>query len=101
MTVKGLRVSAQRASFWRCGRRWTSEPIELPIDTLTTGEVATLRAEAQLVVEDIDLDIEVDTNTDPNLALVSPAATKASPTAKTKAKPKAKPKAKATPPPTV
>jgi hypothetical protein len=51
----GLRVRSVPASFWRAGRKWTKEPQEIPVSALSKPQVTALRAEPNLVVEDIEL----------------------------------------------
>ena len=51
----GLRVRSVPASFWRAGRKWTKEPQEIPVSSLSKPQVTALRAEPNLVVEDIEM----------------------------------------------
>ncbi len=54
-SVPGLRVRALAAGFRRAGRAWPLEPIEVPLGSFKEDEVAALRAEPLLVVEDCEL----------------------------------------------
>ncbi|GEO82275.1 HI1506-related protein [Pararhodospirillum oryzae] len=50
-----LRVSARRPGFRRAGRAWDTAPTDLNPETLTAEQVAALKAEPMLVVEEIAL----------------------------------------------
>ncbi len=53
--IPGLRVRSVPPSFWRSGRQWTREAQEVPTSAFTLDQVAALRGEPNLVVEDIEL----------------------------------------------
>ncbi|MBI3130522.1 MAG: hypothetical protein HYZ13_04120 [Acidobacteria bacterium] len=53
--IPGLRVRSVPASFWRAGRKWTKEPQEVPASAFSKAQIALLRAEPNLVVEDVEL----------------------------------------------
>jgi hypothetical protein len=53
--VPGLRIRSVPASFWRAGQRWTKEPQEVPASAFSKAQIALLRTEPNLVVEDIEL----------------------------------------------
>lgn len=55
--VPGLRVRAQVNGFRRAGRAWSAESVDVAASEFTKAQIEALRAEPQLVVEDIDLDI--------------------------------------------
>jgi hypothetical protein len=55
---KALEVTARRASFWRAGLQFTTEPRVLPLAELSAEQAEQIRAEGdggQLVVTEIDL----------------------------------------------
>lgn len=58
--IPGLRVRSVPASFWRAGRKWTKEPQEIPVSDFSKAQLTALRAEPNLVVEDIDLVAKVE-----------------------------------------
>lgn len=58
--VPGLRVRSVPASFWRAGRKWTKEPQEVLVSALSKAQIAALKAEPNLVVEEIDLPAEAE-----------------------------------------
>lgn len=53
--VVGLRITAAREGFRRCGRAWSKRPTEIPVAGLSEAEVAALMAEPMLTVEEITL----------------------------------------------
>lgn len=53
--VIGLRISAKRDGFRRAGRAWSVQPTEIPLAGLSDADVAALKAEAMLTVEEITL----------------------------------------------
>jgi len=53
--IPALRVRRVPPSFWRAGRHWSKVPQEVPVSTFTKAQVAALKAEPNLVVEDIEL----------------------------------------------
>ena len=53
--IPALRVRSVPASFWRSGRQWTREPQEIPLSAFSDAQIAALRAEPNVVVEDIEL----------------------------------------------
>jgi len=52
----GLRIHALTGGFRRCGRAWGAEPVDAPLAEFTSAQVAQLRAEPLLAVEDIEID---------------------------------------------
>lgn len=55
--VPGLRVRALVNGFRRAGRAWSVESVDVPLADLNKVQVAQLRDEPQLVVEDIEIDV--------------------------------------------
>jgi hypothetical protein len=53
--VPGLRVRALVEGFRRAGRAWSVLSVDVPLADFKKDEVAALRAEPQLVVEDCEL----------------------------------------------
>jgi len=53
--ISAIRVRSVPISFWRAGRRWTKTPQEVPVSAFSKVQLAALRAEPNLVVEDIEL----------------------------------------------
>lgn len=53
--VKALRVTARRDSFRRCGRKFGAEPVDIPLSELKKGEAETLKADKQLVVQEVEI----------------------------------------------
>lgn len=53
---KGLRIVARKDLFRRCGRAFGAEPVVIPLTDVSAGEVEILKAEAQLVVVDVDIE---------------------------------------------
>lgn len=51
----GLRVTSKRDGFRRGGREWSGST-ELALDALSKDQLAQIRAEPLLIVEDIELD---------------------------------------------
>ncbi len=55
--VAALRVTlvgvTRSGGFYRCGRYWTATPVLVPVGSLTEDEIARLRAETMLSVEDL------------------------------------------------
>ncbi len=54
--VIGLRISAAREGFRRAGRAWSRQPTDVPLADLSDDQVAMLRAESLLTVEEIVLE---------------------------------------------
>lgn len=55
--VAGLRVSAKVVGFRRAGRAWGTAPTDVPLNDLNKTQIAQLRDEPQLVVEDIEIEV--------------------------------------------
>ena len=55
-SIPGLRVRALTDGFRRAGRAWSVEPVDVPLADLVPAQVAQLRHEPMLVVEDIEID---------------------------------------------
>ena len=53
--VPGLRVRALVDGFRRAGRAWSVEAVDVPLSDLNKTQIALLRDEPQLVVEDVEL----------------------------------------------
>lgn len=53
--VSGLRISAKREGFRRAGRAWSKQPTEIPLAGMSKADVAALKAEPMLTVEEIEL----------------------------------------------
>jgi len=53
--IPALRIRSVPASFWRAGRKWTKEAQEVPVSAFSKAQLAALRAEPNLVVEEIEL----------------------------------------------
>ncbi|MDA8254179.1 MAG: HI1506-related protein [Betaproteobacteria bacterium] len=53
--VIGLRIAAAREGFRRAGRAWSKTPIDVPLADLSDDQVAMLRAESMLTVEEVVL----------------------------------------------
>lgn len=49
-----IRITARTAGFRRLGRAWPEAPVVLADDALSAEERAALKAEPDLVVEDLD-----------------------------------------------
>ena len=50
-----LRVTSKQAGFRRAGRAWPASPVTVPLAEFDDQQVAALRAEPMLVVEDVEL----------------------------------------------
>jgi len=50
--VIGLRITAAREGFRRAGRAWSRQPTDVPLADLSDDQVAMLRAEPMLTVEE-------------------------------------------------
>lgn len=50
--IPALRIRACQESFWRAGRKWTREAQTVPASDFTKAQLAQLRSEPLLVVED-------------------------------------------------
>jgi len=55
--VPGLRVRALVDGFRRGGRAWNVGPVDVPLADLNKTQIALLRDEPQLVVEDIEIEV--------------------------------------------
>lgn len=53
--VAGLRITARQAGFRRAGRAWSTTPTDVPAKELSKDQIAALRAESNLIVEDIEI----------------------------------------------
>lgn len=51
----GLRITAAREGFRRAGRAWSKQPTEIPLAGLSDADVAALKAEPMLTVEEVVL----------------------------------------------
>lgn len=52
----GLRITSQREGFRRAGRAWGKAPVDVPMADLSDEEIALLKAESMLTVEDITIE---------------------------------------------
>ena len=55
--VPGLRVRALADGFRRSGRAWSAVAQDVPVSDFTKAQIALLRDEQQLVVEDIEIEV--------------------------------------------
>lgn len=55
--VPGLRVRALVNGFRRAGRAWSAESVDVPASEFDKAQIAQLREERQLVVEDIEIEV--------------------------------------------
>lgn len=53
--VPALRVRSRSPSFWRAGRLWSRDPVEVLLDSLSPEQQIAIRDEPMLIVEDIEL----------------------------------------------
>lgn len=53
--MKGLRITAKVANFRRAGLAHPDYPVDYPATRFTAAQIAALKAERMLVVQDIDL----------------------------------------------
>ena len=58
--VPALRVTARRDTFRRAGYTFTGEPTDIPLADLTKANIAQLRGEKLLVVQDVEIDAAPD-----------------------------------------
>ena len=56
-TVPGIRVTAKCAGFWRAGRHWGAQPVEVPLSELSDVQVGLLLADVMLSVTPIDIPV--------------------------------------------
>jgi len=56
-TIPALRIRSCPESFFRAGRRWTREPQTIAVTEFTKTELALLRAEPLLVVENVNMPV--------------------------------------------
>ncbi len=54
-TQPGLRITAKRDGFRRAGRPWPATPCEVAVADLDEQQVAALKREPMLVVEEVEL----------------------------------------------
>lgn len=55
--VPGLRVRALADGFRRAGRAWTKEPQDVPASDFTKAQIAGLKDDISIVVEDIEIEV--------------------------------------------
>lgn len=57
--IPAVKVTSRspRGSFWRAGREWSAEPTTVPVSELTKDQLAAVRAESMLVVENTELPV--------------------------------------------
>lgn len=56
-TVPGLRVVSKAEGFWRAGRAWSAQSVDVPVSDFTKAQLAQIKAEPKLVVVDIDIEV--------------------------------------------
>lgn len=49
-----LRVRCKHAGFWRAGRKWHADPVDVPASDFTEEQLAQLKAEPELLVEEFE-----------------------------------------------
>ena len=54
--VKALRVTGPEGGFRRAGRRFGPEPTDLALTSLTEAQIAALKAEPSLMVEEVEIE---------------------------------------------
>lgn len=52
--VAMLRVRCKHAGFWRAGRKWHTDPVDVPASDFTEEQLAQLKAEPELLVEEFE-----------------------------------------------
>ena len=55
-TVRGIRVTSSVEGFRRGGRAWSKEAVSVPLTNFTKEQLAQIRAEQRLAVEDIEIE---------------------------------------------
>lgn len=56
-TQSGLRIRSKTAGFRRAGRKWPAEPVEVLASEFSDEQIAMLREERELIVEDIEIEV--------------------------------------------
>lgn len=51
----GLRITSAREGFRRAGRAWSKQATEIPLEGLSDDDIAALKAEPMLTVEEVTL----------------------------------------------
>lgn len=54
--IKALRITARRPGFRRAGHAWPATPTDVPKSELSLSQVAALRGESMLTVEDVEIE---------------------------------------------
>lgn len=54
--IKALRITARRPGFRRAGHAWPATPTDVPKSELSLSQVAALRGELMLTVEDVEIE---------------------------------------------
>jgi hypothetical protein len=52
--VAGLKVICRKDSFFRCGKKWTKEPITVAQDSFSPAQIEQLTDEPMLIVEAVE-----------------------------------------------
>lgn len=52
--VAMLRVRCKHPGFWRAGRKWPEGPVEVPVSDFTEEQLAQLKAEPELLIEEFE-----------------------------------------------
>jgi len=55
---KVLRIAAHTKSFWRLGRKFTSQPIDIPVDEFTEDQIKVLKDDKMLTVVETEAEVE-------------------------------------------
>ena len=55
-STQGIVVVAKRAEFYRAGRRFGHEPVQIALSELTEEQLEVLKDEPMLVVRDVDIE---------------------------------------------
>lgn len=55
--VPGVRIASRKASFRRCGTRFTSEGADFALDAFDKKDLKVLRDDPNLTVADVDVEV--------------------------------------------
>lgn len=55
--ARGIRVKSRIAGFRRAGIAWAAEPVDMLLGSLSNAQLAQIRAEPMLVVDDITIPV--------------------------------------------
>lgn len=56
--VAALRITARHAGFRRAGMEHPDKPVDHPLDSLTKAQIAALKAEPGLVVQEVEIEVQ-------------------------------------------